>query len=73
MTLDFPSKLKNVLEPPIYDLNGYPGSLKIRNFKPDQLAGSDRCTLVGKYGILTKNVDKTLKFRKKGAKKYIFC
>ena len=61
------------MEPPIFDLNGCPGSQKIRNFKPDWLVGSDWHTVAGNYVFLTKNVDKTVKFHQKLVKVHVFC
>ena len=44
------------------------GYLQLRNFKPDRMAVSDRYTVVGNYVILTKNVDKSVKFHQKFVK-----
>ena len=68
-------KLKNVLKPPIFDLNGFQGSQIKGNFNPDRSGVSDWRTVVGNYVFLTKNIDKRVKYRwklVKNSSKYTF-
>ena len=48
------------------------GSQKIRNFKPDQMLVSEWRTMVKKYVILTKNLNKSVKYHQKTSSKNRF-